>query len=99
MSRFYTEADEGIIRKYAGIKTAEEIGLMVGRPVNAIHSKASSMKVSVRMIGEDHHSCKLSNLQIEILNALYVSGFKAKEIHQACFSHMSLNAIINRKAQ
>ena len=89
----YTEEQEDTIKQFAGIKTAEEIGLMIGRTKHAIYRKASYMDVSLKKIGEDHYKAKLSNLQVEMINSLFMGGFKSHEIHQAAFNHVAANTI------
>ena len=89
----YTKEEEEVIREYAGVKTAEEIGVMIGRTRTMVLSKARMMRVSLKMAGEDHHNSVLSNLQVEMVNALTVNGFKPHEIHQAAFSHVHYNTV------
>ena len=90
----YTKEEEKILRKWAGIKSADDIAVIIGRTRISVSSKAARMKLSLRTnIGEDHHNAKLSNLQVEMINALTVSGFRVIEIHAAAFSHVDYSTI------
>jgi hypothetical protein len=90
----YTQEEEKTIKKYAGVKKIDDIAAILGRTKVSIASKAARMKLSLRTsIGEDHHWAKLSNLQVEMINALTVSGFGVKEIHAAAFSHVDYSTI------
>jgi len=89
----YTKEHEAVIAKWAGIKTAEEIGIIIGRTRASVLQKAPRLGLSLRLIGENHYKAKLSNLQVEMINALFVGGFKPCEIHQAAFNHVAANTI------
>lgn len=89
----YTEEEELTISEFAGIKTAEEIGLMIGRTRPSVLRKAERLGLSLRQIGENHYKSRLSNLQVEMINALFAGGFKSCEIHQAAFNHVAANTI------
>lgn len=89
----YIEDERSIIRKYAGKKSTHEIAAILGRSYQSIVREAGKMKVSLRLLGEDHYNAKLSNLQVEMIHALYVSGFQIVEIHKAAFNHVSYDTI------
>ena len=89
----HSAKDEAVIREYAGTKTAAEIGIMIGRSQAAVWNKARALGVCLKKVGEDHYKAKLSNLQVEMINALLVSGFKPHEIHKAAFNHVHYNTV------
>ena len=90
----YPEESKAIIRQFAGIKSAEEIGLILGKPTHSIYQQAKKLKVDIKTnVGESHKNAKLSNLQVEMINALTVSGFKVVEIHKAAFNHVAYDTI------
>ena len=89
----YTIEQDAIIKQFASSKTAEEIGMMIGRTKEAIRRRASYMNISLKKIGEDHYKARLSNLQVEMINSLFMGGFKPHEIHQAAFNHVAVNTI------
>ena len=91
--RKHTERNKETIREYAGTKTAEEIGLIIGRTQRSVSSLALRMGISLKKIGEDHYKSKLSNLQVEMIHALIEGGFRTCEIHRAAFNHVHVNTI------
>jgi hypothetical protein len=89
----YSKEHEAIIAQWAGIKTAEEIGMMIGRTRASVLQKGPRMGFSLRQTGEDHYKAKLSNLQVEMIHALIEGGFRVCEIHQAAFNHVHVNTV------
>jgi|TARA_R110000803_G_scaffold125564_1_gene193201 hypothetical protein len=90
----YSQEQKNTIRKYAGIKSAEEIALMIGKRPENVHTQGKKLGVSLRVkIGEKHHNAKLTNLQVEMINALSISGFRVVEIHKAAFNHVAYDTI------
>jgi len=91
--KYYTEEEDKIIKKYAGVKKTEDIALILGRSASSLEGRVKKLGVSLRMKGENHHGSKLSNLQIEMIYALKISGFRACEIHKAAFNHVNYNTV------
>ena len=81
------------IRKRAGTKLTSDIALELGIEPTAVRKLAGVIGVSLRLVGENHNNAKLSNLQVEMINALTVSGFRPCEIHKAAFSHVHRNTV------
>lgn len=89
----YTTADDATIRKYAGKKTGEEIGIIIGRSRYSVMNRMGFLGVSGRLLGEDHAASKLSNLQVEMLRCLITGGFTACEVHKAMLNHVSMQSV------
>ncbi|PHS61659.1 MAG: hypothetical protein COB12_12020 [Flavobacterium sp.] len=90
----YTEEEERIIKEFAGVKSTEEIGLMIGRCRIGVLKKAQRMGVSLRVhIGENHFGAILSDLQVEMIRTLSEAGFRGCEIHRAAFDHVADDTI------
>lgn len=89
----YTTAEDKTIREFAGKKTAEEIGLIIGRTKDSIHNRVQLLRLDGRIRGEDHHASKLSNLQSQMLLVLYQAGFTVNEIHKAAFDHVAISTV------
>ena len=87
-----------IIRKYASTKTAEEIGVILGKSERQVRYYAGKKRISLKKTGENHKGAKLSNLQVQMLKALLASGFTASDIHRACFSHVHLSTVSDVKS-
>lgn len=98
----YTKDEDDFIREWAGKRTAAQIGAHIGRTSIAIVNRFRILKISGKMVGEDHYNSKLSNLQVEMLHALVECGFTGSEIHKAVFKHVTkhhIYDIINSKAR
>ena len=102
----YSEEQKATIREFAGIKTAEEIGIMIGRQHSNVLRQGQKLGVSLRVhIGEKHHNAKLTDLQVQMIHALSSSGFRPVEIHKAAFDHVTYDAVykvieaVNRKTK
>lgn len=91
----YTKVEKATVKEFAGIKTAEEISIILGnnRTRSSVLNYASSKKICLRKIGENHTGAVLSNLQAQIVIALNECGFSDTEIREACFSHVSRGCI------
>ena len=95
--KYWDDDQEAVLRKYAGIKTAEEISVILGRSKHSIWSRAAKLEISLQRHGENHQGSKLSNLQVEMLHALVDAGFGTAEIHQACLPHVTVAHIYEIK--
>ena len=91
------EQDVPMLKKYAGIKTTEEIGVILGRSTCSVASYAAKAGISLKRYGENHRDAKLSNLQVQMLHALSDAGFETGEIRKACFPHVSTGCIYEIK--
>jgi hypothetical protein len=91
--KHYSDEEKEIVKKYAQTKTAEEIGLIIGRSRMSVQAWCSVNYVKLRKVGENHNMAVLSNLQSQMVLALYNAGFSATEIRKACFSHVTLGCI------
>ena len=89
----YTPDELLFIRKNAGVISDKEIAKAIGKEQKGVQIQARKMGVSLRLLGELHHGSKLSDLQVEMINALTVSGFRPCEIHKAAFSHVHRNTV------
>lgn len=89
----YSREEDKTIREFAGKKTAEEIGTILSRTKHGIHARINHLGISGMLVGENHRSSKLSNLQVQMLVALYCAGFTVNEIHKAAFSHVTLSTV------
>ena len=90
----YTEEEENILKKFAGVKSTEEIAMILGRTKASVAQKAPRMGLSLRTnIGQDHFGAKLSDLQVEMIRVLSEAGFRGCEIHKAAFNHVADDTI------
>ena len=89
----YLESDDKAIKKWASIKKAEDIAAILGRSRQSLQAHAQRIGVSLKMKGEDYHTSKLSNLQVEMIHALTSSGFKPCDIHKAAFNHVNYDTV------
>lgn len=93
MGRFWGGNERKTLKRLAGTKTAEEIGMILDRTPNAILQMAGKISVSLKKVNENHSGTKMSNLQVEIVRALYEGGFTVLEIHAACFDHVGFSTV------
>lgn len=88
-----TEEEHAIIAEFAGKKTAEEIGLMLGYDRRKILHYANRNGISLQKKGQYHDRAKLTDLQAEMVKALAKCGFSDTEINKACFRHVTRSCI------
>lgn len=91
--RYYTKEESDIVRQYSGKKTAEEIGMMIGRTRFSVLNYASKNGIGLRQVGQYHCKARLTDLQAQMVGSLYDAGFSSVEIHKSCFSHVSRGCI------
>jgi 3-deoxy-D-manno-octulosonate 8-phosphate phosphatase KdsC-like HAD superfamily phosphatase len=91
--RFYTAEEDAILKEYAGKKAASTIAIMIERSTGSIYHRIKKLGLSGKICGEDHHAAKLSNLQTQMILALYQAGFTVTEIHDAAITHVSFGVI------
>lgn len=84
----WCELDDLYIRTNGGKIAVAYMAEHIGCTMNALHNRASKLKVSVRFCkGENHQGAKLSNLQVAMIHTLHSGGFTAREIYEAmCFN-------------
>lgn len=76
----WNECEIKVIRKYAGILTAEDIGLLIGRTKEAVISRASKLHISLQKSGDCHHSRKYSQADEELARQLHAAGMRPRHI-------------------
>ena len=93
---FYSREEDLVIRCFANKKTGAEIGIMLSRTASSVYTRMWRLGISGQKVGENHHSAKLSELQVQMAVVLRDAGFSVYEVHKAMLSHVSLNAVYNR---
>jgi len=78
----YTREEDNVIRNYCQTKTAEEIGMMLGRPKNGVHHRIKKLGLSGRIQGEHHWKCKHSDLVKLAIGIMSDGGMTTGEIHR-----------------
>jgi predicted transcriptional regulator len=78
--RFWTPVEDAQLRKLAGVKTAEEIAMILGRTKSGVHHRVKLLKLNGRLHGEHHWNAKISNVKAAMIGALYDAGFTVNEI-------------------
>lgn len=82
----FSREEDALIRKYAGIKSTEEIAELVTglglriATIPTIKNRAKRLKISLRRIGERYPHAKGSDEDVELCRALYDAGMYPKEI-------------------
>jgi hypothetical protein len=86
------DVDEiNIIRKYASTKTADEIGIILGRSRASVAKKAFKMEISMKKKNEHHHFTTYSNLHVAMVHCLLDGGYTPTEV--SAFSDRSRDSI------
>jgi len=80
--REYTPKEDAVIRKYAGLMTAEGIGLMIGRPKGGVNHRISKLGLNGHLYGDDHWNSKVDSLIVAMIHTLYDAGFTPTEIQR-----------------
>jgi len=91
MSRKYSKDEDAVIKEYAGIMTAEELGLVLGRPKNGIHHRIKKLGLSGLRKGEHHWNAKVDNLKVSMIHTLVDGGFTPSEIHRMFSEPLNLS--------
>lgn len=78
----WTEQEDDALREWAGTMSAEQIGAILGRPKNGVHSRVEKLGLDGRLWGENHWRAKLPNLQAAAVGILYDGGLTTNEIHR-----------------
>lgn len=78
----WTKTEDDTVRKLSGVKTAEEIGLILGRATNGVHHRIKKLGLSGYLCGEHHWASKADNLKMAMLHTLFDAGFTAVEVHR-----------------
>lgn len=80
--RRYTLKEDRVIRKYAGVKSAEEIGMMIDRPKDGIHHRLKRLGLSGHLHGEHHWAAKVDSLRVSMIYTLLDAGYAPSEVHR-----------------
>lgn len=91
----WTTYEDEFLRESAGKKTAEEIGMILGRPKGGVHHRMKRLGLDGKPRGENHWNSKLSNTQAQMALALKDAGFTVNEIRDAAFNHVSLTTLVD----
>lgn len=89
----WTEAEVAILKRFASSKTAEEIGIILGRPTYSVSGKAVYAGISLKKVGENHRNSKLSDLQVLMVHILCDAGFTPTEIQNAAMPHVTVDTL------
>jgi len=92
-NRHYTVTEIRTIKRFAGVKSTQEIADDLGRSKASVVVQAMKHKVSLRMHGEDHYNAVLSNMHVQMIDALVGCGFTCAEIHINLFPQVSRNTV------
>lgn len=92
----YTPEDTAIVKQWAGKKTIDEIGAMIGVSGHATYEKYSKMGVSFALFNEYHPQCKYSSHDIELIRQLHDEGLGVNEIARKFeISHQMVSEYVN----
>jgi len=80
--RLWTREEDALLKSLAGKCTAEEIGLVLGRPKSGVHHRISRLKLNGMLCGEAHWNAKIPNLTAGMIGALHDAGYLPSEIHR-----------------
>lgn len=89
--RKYTRQEDDLIRQYAGVKTAEEIGAMIDRPKNGVHHRISRLGLKGHLHGDAHWNAKADNLKMAMIHTLMDGGFTSQEIQRMFSEPLNLS--------
>lgn len=78
--RRYTVYEDSIIRKYAGKKSASEIGFLINRSVDSVINRCFIKRVLLRRYGENSEYSKLSDHDVFLITELRNRGMSFTEI-------------------
>lgn len=78
----YTRDEDRILRDLAGTKTADEIGLILGRTRHSVHHRINRLGLKGHLHGEHHWNAKVDGLRISMLHTLLDAGFAPSEVHR-----------------
>lgn len=76
----WNASDEAYLSKWAGVKSCAELAIALERPKKAVAYKAAKMGLSLRLMGERHHSAVHSNADVELCRQLSDAGLSAAVI-------------------
>ena len=80
--RKFTPEEDRIVRKYAGKKSAEEIGTILGRPKGGVRSSLKRQGLKNTLHGDAHWAVKVDALRVSMLYTLMDAGFPPSEVHR-----------------
>lgn len=76
----YKKEEDRILYKYAGVKSAKEIGVLIGRNTQSVRERASRLNISLKRIGDNNPKTKHSDQDVELARCLSDEGLKPKVI-------------------
>lgn len=79
--RIWTDAEESHLRKWAGIKTAAEIGADIGRTEEAVFKRMGRLKLPGIKRGEKHRLAKIKRTGALMLRLLGDAGYQPADIY------------------
>jgi hypothetical protein len=80
--RKFTPEEDRIVRKFAGKKSAEEIGLILGRPAGGVRSSLRRQGLKNHLYGDAHWATKVDSLRMSMIHTLLDAGFAPSEVHR-----------------
>jgi len=76
----WTPQDHQTIRTFAGIESAKQIAVRLGRTHPATLEQARLIGVSLQLVGEHHHAARYSDAQMDRCRALHDAGWTITDI-------------------
>ena len=76
----WSDYEVKVLKKCAGVLSAEEIAQLLGRPKSGVQGKALIMGISLMMWGEKHHRAKHPDSAVEFARTLYDKGWSVRKI-------------------
>lgn len=80
--RKFTPEEDRIVAKYAGKKSAAEIGTILGRPIGGVRSSLRRQGLKNMLYGEHHWAVKVDGLRMSMIHTLLDAGFAPSEVHR-----------------
>lgn len=97
----WSEAEIHTLRQWVGVKSAIDIGAMLGRSPRSVRHKVRELGLNGRLYGEHHWSAKYPDLMVAMVLTLHDSGFTPIEITTVLngdeVSRKSIENIIHRR--
>ena len=86
----YTNREDILIRKFAGLKSAQQIGLMLNRPKSGIHHRIKHLSLRGHLYGAHHWAAKVDSLSLAMIHTLLDAGFTPTEIFKMFSSPLNI---------
>jgi len=78
----WTREEDAVLHQLAGVKTSEEIGLILGRTRDGVRHRINKLGLVGYLCGEHHWASKLDNTRAAMVHALFDAGFTTMEVHR-----------------